>query len=79
MNIKIVLGKINICQRDLLKFCVIPFLILSGCTEHALVKKTKPCLGTIVEITVVKENQSRAVIERAIDKAFIEIERIDKM
>ena len=69
----------TIKMRNLLMICVINSLLLAGCTEQTLVKRTKFFLGTIVEITVAKDNQPRAVIECAIDKAFAEIERVEEL
>ncbi len=58
------------------------FLFLSGCSRVAslpLIKMARPCLGTIVEITVADKDKPRGIVNRAIKKAFTEIERIDDL
>jgi len=64
-----------------LKICVINFIFFSGCTKAVspLVKQTRICLGTIVEITVADRDKSPQFVNGAIKEAFTEIERIDDL
>ncbi len=54
------------------------FIFFSGCSGPA-VKKTRTLLGTIVEITVVDRDKPRRAINRSLEKAFREIERIEQL
>ncbi len=60
-------------------FFIITILLLSaGCLEQPLrIEETRELMGTFVSITVIDTNQERA--EKAIDSAFQEIERIEKL
>jgi len=52
--------------------------LLSGCSGST-VKRTQSLLGTTVEITVVDRDKPRRAIDRSIEKAFREIERIEQL
>ncbi|UCB57215.1 MAG: FAD:protein FMN transferase [Candidatus Omnitrophota bacterium] len=62
-------------KKILILFAV--FASCSSCSECALIKQTKPALGTIVEITVADKDKSHELLYGAIEKAFSEIERIE--
>ncbi len=62
-------------------FLLVVSLLFAGCAEPPppLIKISRPCLGTVVEITVADKDKPRQFIYHALEQAFAEIARIENL